>query len=188
MGLDIIYMYNVYRPFRCKSDTLCATDRVSVFHRQRMRGGPGGVCNEYTRLGTKLIRTTTAAADAGRPPLPSPHHTAKRCAARSGDFMACTVITLYGYIEPMAAEALSQVSDNDYNFFFYLYFFFFFFFYSLSSYSSVVKLFLPRHTIIYPSHTSSASSSAPSSHDLTLYNQPDTHPSGTTRNGSHNRS
>lgn len=51
-------MYVIRGIFRCKSDTPCATDRVSVFHRERMRGGRpgggGGVCNEYTRLGTKL--------------------------------------------------------------------------------------------------------------------------------------
>jgi len=69
-----------------------------------MRGGPGGVCNEYTRLGTKLTndhrRCRRRRRYAGRPPLPSPHHTTPQsagCAARSGDFMACTVITLWVY-------------------------------------------------------------------------------------------
>lgn len=104
--------------FCCKSDTLCATDRVSVFHRERMRGGPGGVCNEYTRLGTKLTNAT-----ASRPLRRHCHrHTPQSAMRRSGDFMACTVITLWveTAVVAVAVEARSQVSDSDYNFFFFL--------------------------------------------------------------------
>lgn len=110
--------------FRCKSDTLRATDRVSVFHRERMHGGPGGAaCVMSTRASAQSLPTTTAAAVEAATARLRHHchrHTPQSAVRRSGDFMACTVITLW--VETAAAEAAearSQVSDSDYNFFYF---------------------------------------------------------------------
>lgn len=92
-----------------------ARQTVSAFstteHERMLGGAPAAACVMSTRASAQSLPTTAAAAATA---ITTPQSAVRR----SGDFMACTVITLWVYrTNATAAEARSQVSDSDCNFF-----------------------------------------------------------------------